>query len=386
MDTKSKIGIIFRNNSQWTGGVYYILNLIKCLHFLKADEKPIVYLFCYAESDFDLVKNETNYCYLEKVLVPPQIKYNFFERIMNKLSRVFFGKNLIEKRFNKPLDIIFPYTYDYFFDLISNKVYWLPDFQDRYLPGFFKEEELNSRKASQDQLAIGSKIVVFSSNDAKRDYLKFYPENNSRIFVLQFASSGKKAVDTDKLSDIVKKFNLPEKFFYSPNQFWAHKNHKLILQAVHLLKKQGVHTSVYFSGNENDYRNPGFIDKLKREVIELDLTDQVFFLGFIDIVEVFALMTIAVAVIQPSLFEGWSTVVEDAKSVNAYVLASDIGVHREQLDVNALFFDPLKAEQLAGVMKHMLENNVKKEPLDYSLNIACYANDLVQMIKEIKKS
>ena len=38
----------------------------------------------------------------------------------------------------------------------------------------------------------------------------------------------------------------------------------------------------------------------------------------------------SVAVLQPSLFEGWSTTVEEAKSIGKTILLSDIPVHREQ--------------------------------------------------------
>ncbi len=45
-----------------------------------------------------------------------------------------------------------------------------------------------------------------------------------------------------------------------------------------------------------------------------------------------ALLRGAAAVLQPSRFEGWSTIIEDAKSLGKPIVASDIAVHREQLD------------------------------------------------------
>ena len=59
---------------------------------------------------------------------------------------------------------------------------------------------------------------------------------------------------------------------------------------------------------------------------------------------VFRLMRQSLAVLQPSLFEGWSTSVEEAKSVGKRMILLDIPVHREQDPPRALFFDPRDAE------------------------------------------
>ena len=63
-------------------------------------------------------------------------------------------------------------------------------------------------------------------------------------------------------------------------------------------------------------------------------------LGVVPYRDMLGLMRHAVAVINPSLFEGWSTSVEEAKSMGKAVVLSDIPVHREQAPGRGLFFDP----------------------------------------------
>ena len=75
--------------------------------------------------------------------------------------------------------------------------------------------------------------------------------------------------------------------------------------------------------------------------------------------DVIALMRYSVAVINPSLFEGWSTTVEEAKSLGKSILLSDIPVHREQSPVRGHFFKANSAEQLAEEMMNTL---VKFDP------------------------
>jgi len=61
-------------------------------------------------------------------------------------------------------------------------------------------------------------------------------------------------------------------------------------------------------------------------------------------------MRASAAVLNPSLFEGWSTTVEAAKAVGVPLLLSDLRVHREQAPENALFFDPGNVDEMAKVL------------------------------------
>jgi glycosyltransferase involved in cell wall biosynthesis len=80
---------------------------------------------------------------------------------------------------------------------------------------------------------------------------------------------------------------------------------------------------------------------------------------------VFQLMRQSLAVLQPSLFEGWSTTVEEAKSVGKSVILSDIPVHHEQDPPAAVYFDPHDPEALADCL--MRTFGEKKPGPDYEL-------------------
>jgi glycosyltransferase involved in cell wall biosynthesis len=63
------------------------------------------------------------------------------------------------------------------------------------------------------------------------------------------------------------------------------------------------------------------------------------------------------AVIQPSLFEGWSTVIEDAKALGVPVIASDLPVHLEQLGKEGAFFSRTDATELADKIRLFLHED-----------------------------
>ncbi len=75
-----------------------------------------------------------------------------------------------------------------------------------------------------------------------------------------------------------------------PNQFWAHKNHKVVLEAVRNLKQKGTNLVVAFSGKQNDYRNSDYVSSLKSYINQWELTDNIRFLGFLDRKEQLSLM------------------------------------------------------------------------------------------------
>jgi glycosyltransferase involved in cell wall biosynthesis len=168
------------------------------------------------------------------------------------------------------------------------------------------------------------------------------------------------AVDVPKKSDLdgkelLKKFQLPEGFYFSPNQFWRHKNQILVIKAVEILKSEGVDVCVAFSGKEYDYRSPNYTNELKEYVINNNLSNNIKFLGFIDRSDQLKLLEICRAVIQPSLFEGWSTVIEEGMAFNKLILAADLNVNLEQLGQQGLYFERFNPRSLVEIIQKINE-------------------------------
>ncbi len=86
------------------------------------------------------------------------------------------------------------------------------------------------------------------------------------------------------------------------------------------------------------------------------------------------------AIIQPSLFVGWSTVVEDAKAMNQSLILSDIRVHREQINRNVDFFEPENAKQLAQILENY---KPKSEISDYKTNITKFGETFRNILEQI---
>ena len=94
----------------------------------------------------------------------------------------------------------------------------------------------------------------------------------------------------------------------------------------------------------------GYIDSIRDLLASEEIAHKSICTGFIDRREQLALMKGARFLIQPSLFEGWGTVLEDAKVLDKSVLLSDIPVHREQQNDKCTLFDPYDADDLGQLI------------------------------------
>lgn len=375
---RKKIGILFSHNENWIGGTYYLLNLISSFNALEDNEKPQVIILSKNKSDFDVAKS-TNYPYLDYLNFV--IPYSFFQRIVFR-----FFPNYCKRTFKayfspKQFDTVFPYTYIEELKKIPNKVFWYPDFQEYYFPDFFTTKEIDSLKKMQNNVAKSKSVLVLSSDSALKDFMKFHPGYTCKPKVVNFAVTHPVYNHLD-IETLRLKFGIDTEYFISPNQFWQHKNHITILKAVKLLKEQRKKVLVVFTGKEYDYRNPGYTDDLKRFVKEHDLETEILFLGFIDRTEQLQLMKHATAIIQPSLFEGWSTVVEDAKAMDQFLISSDIPVHKDQLKRNALFFSPTNEAELAERILTVNNSEIVKEANNYTINVKAFAQSFLSAIKK----
>lgn len=351
MAERTRIGLIFSYDENWIAGAYYILNIIHALNTIEDDLKPHVVVLSQKEENFDIVKSETQYPYLSYFKFPIRPNYSVVERAVNKAGRIIIGENLIVKiPIPPPIDFLYPDQHESVQIKGLKKVNWIPDFQEVFLPHLFSNEQVTSRKKYQQEILCKGDFVVFSSENAKSHYLKLYPEAKAETVVLPFAVTHPD-FSNQHIDSLKTTYNLPENYFFAPNQFWEHKNHKVILNAIKELKLLGEEIVVAFSGKENDYRNINYVQELKSFVIENNLEENIRFLGFIDRTEQLCIMKNAIAIIQPSLFEGWSTVVEDAKSLSKHIVLSNLEVHKEQIKENVSFFDPHNTKELTVILK-----------------------------------
>jgi glycosyltransferase involved in cell wall biosynthesis len=379
MAKRAVVGIPFNYDESWIGGTYYVKNLICALGLLPEAEQPDVWLISQAEHSLAYIRKETRYPHLQW-LQPHRIAgidKGQGRRAM-WLSRLTPSWWLKRVRF----DVVFPFPID---TRWRQTVCWIPDFQDKRMPEFFSAAELAQREEQHRSYFGQYEHLVFSSQSAHDDFKEFYPESRVQCHVMHFAVFDQPSAQTSA-QEICGKYSLPLRYFYAPNQFWIHKNHDLVIRAVALLHAQGVSATVVFSGKEHDHRAPEHVANLKELARSLGVELLIRFVGFVPREDQTAIFAHAALIVQPSLFEGWSTVIEDAMSMGKPVIASRIPANVEQLGASGEFFSTRDPAELAALLHKYLEHSPAVAACDYRARQVEFARSFMRVVKTVKAS
>ncbi|MEA3043374.1 MAG: hypothetical protein QOH47_1212 [Sphingomonadales bacterium] len=230
-------------------------------------------------------------------------------------------------------------------------VAWIADLQHLRLPRLFTWTGRMRRSAGFRAQILSGRTIMLSSAAAEADCLAYYPGTRGRTRVVRFAVRPPPALSYAEARARIAPLGLRIRFALLPNQFWVHKNHEVVIEAMAKLRDSGGRLAVAMTGHGVDPRAPDHLRRLREKVAAEGLEEQVLFLGSVPYGQLEALMRGAVALINPSRFEGWSTSVEEAKAIGLPMILSDIAVHREQAGGEALFFDP---DDAATLSRHLL--------------------------------
>jgi len=329
---KPRLGLIPQGGANWLGGQYYLQSLHE--NILAALGKSESWKLLQVGGELDFFPGAT-----------------FVGRgRQSSLAGIFWRHRC---------DVVFPYTPVHNFRFGAAKaIGWIYDLQHVDMPEMFDQGEIDHRNKFFERTLKNSNITIVSSQVMARRLGELWPKYISKIRVLQFTAK----ISWEEISQALREANTPsEKFFLCPYQLWKHKNHEVLLDAMRICRRKGRVIRILCSGDRSDFRNPEYPQTLLKKVRESELSDDIVFLGRIPRKELLGLMVRSQAMILPSLYEGWSTALEEAKALGKDCLASDIKVHQEQGHSKARYFDPSDAIALADLLQQMRKPSNEKE-------------------------
>jgi|694.fasta_scaffold124286_3 glycosyltransferase involved in cell wall biosynthesis len=285
------------------------------------------------ESEIDLIKR-LNFDSIEKKIIVTSkilkttfqkehnidvIYYNnsFLKKIVNLLYKNkilnFFAKKLklnnYFESFLKFLNIdlvIFLSPSTLVLDLYkTNFIYTVWEFQHKTYP-FFPEYknnfDINLREKIMNFISLNAYQVFAGTKKSKDDFIQFYNCEKSKIIIKPISSP---LVNIDKIhtekkvSDLVKDRikNISNDFLFYPAQYWAHKNHFYLLEALEFIKKnKRININKFiFTGS-----NKGNLNYIKRLVLAKELQEDVIFFDFLSDEDIVYLYKNCYAVVVPT--------------------------------------------------------------------------------------
>jgi len=141
---------------------------------------------------------------------------------------------------------------------------------------------------------------------------------------------------------------LSERYIFYPAQFWPHKNHIRVVQALGLLKQAyQLKIPVVFCGSYNGEIRETTFREVMRFSSQLGLEEEIRYLGYAPDEDMSGLYAGATALVMPTFFGPTNIPVLEAWAFGCPVLTSDIRGVREQVGDAALLADPTSVEAIA---------------------------------------
>jgi len=380
----------------WQGGTQYTLNILNAINSVAGDKAIEVNLFKGSTQQFFDLEKFTSIKLTVAILSDVLPPLTFVNRVRWFIQRKFLGavnprieSYLIANRF----DYVFPAVLSSHGGKL-NVGSWIADFQYHHFPnGASKEVSFQAFKTISF-IAKQAEKVILSSAYCEKDCLHLFPVSKGRTWVMPFAVSldHRTISESSSSQKMLTKYEIPDRFLMVANLFAPTKNHGTLFSALGILKKKGLVVCLICTGDIVDYRNLSFANDILQMLTENQIRNQVYLLGLIPREDQLALYRMAIALLQPSVNEGWSTSVEEAKALGKNLLMSDIPVHLEQHPNNPYVFESMNADGLAKTVEFLWNQTsdqvfpneeVEREAIEtYQDNVRRFGNRFLEIASQ----
>lgn len=256
------------------------------------------------------------------------------------------------------LDVYFcPFSALYPRPVPKPTVMTLVDIQEKYFPEFFTDEDLYNRDL---HFPISTRLadrVVTISEFSKRSLVHHHRLSPDKVLVAYLSAA--EVFYRGNHQARAPQTRLPDEFVFCPANFWKHKNHDRLLQAVKLLRDQHqLCVPVVFTGFEQANGYP-----LPEKIKDYGLETQSEILGYVSQAEIAYLYQRARMLVFPSLFEGFGIPLVEAMAAGCPIAASNTTSIPEVVLDAAELFDPLSPTSIAEAIRKVWQNSEWRQTL-----------------------
>jgi glycosyltransferase involved in cell wall biosynthesis len=242
------------------------------------------------------------------------------------------------------------------------------DLQHRLQPEFPEVSANGEWESREYYLRNGARyatLLLADSEVGKEDILNFYGPYGvtaDRVKVLPYLPASCLAMDISESEQqrVRMKYRLPDRYLFYPAQFWPHKNHCRIVQALGLLKQEHrVKIPVVFCGSHSGEIREGAFHDVMSLISQLGIEDQLHHLGYVPDEDMSAIYAGAAALVMPTFFGPTNIPILEAWAFGCPVLTSDIRGIREQVGDAAVLVNPRSVDAIAdGIYRIWRDDNL----------------------------
>ena len=253
------------------------------------------------------------------------------------------------------------FPYQQFLVCALPTIYNPHDLQHLHFPQFFTPLTIAWRETVYPAGCHFAHTVAAASQWVKQDIVEQYHVNPNKVQVIPMAplTQAYPEPTPGSLANVREKYKLNSLFTLYPSMTWEHKNHIRLLEAIALLRQRdGLKINLVCTGHKNN-----FWPHIEERLLELNLQDQVKFLGLVPPQDLRALYRLAQFVVIPTLFEAASGPLFEAWQENVPVACSTVTSLPVQAGDAALLFNPLSVDAIAEAVAQMATKPELREGL-----------------------
>ena len=260
-------------------------------------------------------------------------------------------------------DLLFcPFTLPFCYDPSVPVVSIVYDLQYHYYPQFFSEEDRCSRESNFRQTSrLANKLICISEYVRKTVLENSNLEPDRTISIpIQLPHRLKKQPVKD-VDSILQRLGLGEnEFLLYPANFWPHKNHRMLLTAFAIYRVRNPESNlrlVCTGALENEKK------VFQEAVYRMGQKDRVILPGFLNEEEFAAIFASCLALVFPSLYEGFGMPVLEAMALEKPVICSNVASLLEVAGDAAFYVDPRKPRQIVNAIERIATDKDLRERL-----------------------
>ncbi len=277
---------------------------------------------------------------------------NKFESFLlsNSVDLVYFNSMSSTALFLKKIDYIVS-----FWDMAHLDYPLFPECKENY-------HSISAREYIYKTLADQSLYIITDSKEGMRKFLKRYNVEEKKLKIIYSEPSSqilkRKKVDDNFSTEVLKKFELlNKKFIFYPAQYWAHKNHIYIIEAISLIeKKKDKELIAVFCGTDKNN-----LDYLKSFTKKLKIEKSIKFLDFLSEDELNELYKNSFAIVVPTYFGPTNHLPIEGFYFEKPVFYSNIWSDIEQVKDAVISIDLNNPNDLANKLLKFLSNKDLEE-------------------------
>ena len=257
--------------------------------------------------------------------------------------------------------LLFPAPDPFAFEIGVPSIMAIHDLQHRLQPEFPEvsaDGEATRREYLFRNAVARCLFILVDSEIGKEDVLQLYGDvvgDGSKVKVLPFVPAPSLRIDIDsaQIAEARDRLGLPDRFLFYPSQFWPHKNHARIVEAIARLHDKGTSTPIAFTGSGDGAIKSKTLAELNAMANQRGVSHLVHHLGYVSDADMSVLYSSAAALVMPTFFGPTNIPVIEAWNFGLPVITSDIRGIREQVGDAALLVDPRSVGEIEAAIERL---------------------------------